>query len=321
MMRLNRETEIAMEVSGAGGLNPKYDAVCKELFLNKEIIAPVLKEVVPEYRNCSIDDVIACIDGSSIVSDPVDNVSAALEYPSSTASINEMPMEMSSVTEKLIRYDARFKALNPRLTTETIRFYLHIDLEVQNDYAPGYPVIKRAIYYAAREISSQLGILTNETNYKALQKTYSIWICNENIPTEIQNTVTSYSFTKSDIIGTTDEPDANFDLMTVIMIRRGNNSGKADIFDYLSGVFSSNVEKVSQYVDVGRSEKIREVFHRMSGLGNSIARENYEKGQQQGEDKVLFLIKKLSDAGRMTDIVRIATDKAYKNQLMKEFAL
>ena len=75
----------------------------------------------------------------------------------------------------------------------------------------------------------------------------------------------------------------------------------------------------------------------MSGLGMSIARENYEKGQQQGyekgqqqgmqqgmqqgEDKVLLLIKKLSDAGRMADIIRIASDKAYKNQLMKEFAL
>ena len=97
---MKQETELTIEASGAGDLNLKYDAVRKELFLNKEIIAPVRKEVMPEYWNCLTDDVIACIDSSSIVSDPVDDVSAALEYPSSTASIEGMPTEMSSVTDK-----------------------------------------------------------------------------------------------------------------------------------------------------------------------------------------------------------------------------
>ncbi len=46
-------------------------------------------------------------------------------------------------------------------------------------------------FYAARELDSQLGVLTEETKYSTLQKSYSIWICNEDIPKEEQNSMTS----------------------------------------------------------------------------------------------------------------------------------
>lgn len=119
----------------------------------------------------------------SISDDPVDDVSTIA---------NQMETEMSSVSDKLIRYDSRFEVINPRLSDSEITICLHIDLEVQNNYSPSnpkYPIIKRGIYYGAREISSQLGIITNETDYNNLEKVYSIWICNENIPKDLQNTV------------------------------------------------------------------------------------------------------------------------------------
>ena len=46
-------------------------------------------------------------------------------------------------------------------------------------------------FYAARELDCQLGVLTEETKYSTLQKSYSIWICNEDIPKEEQNSMTS----------------------------------------------------------------------------------------------------------------------------------
>ena len=105
----------------------------------------------------------------------MDDVSAAV-------SEEKLPVELSSVTDKLIRYDVRFEAVNPKLSNEMLTFFLHIDIEVQNDYKPGYPIIKRGIYYAARDICSQLGVLTEETNYDVLRKAYSIWICNDKVP-------------------------------------------------------------------------------------------------------------------------------------------
>ena len=227
------DTEISLAAVSA--LNPRYDAACKLLFQNREIIAPVLRAVVPEYKNCTMDEVINCIVAASIRDDAVDDVSVA---------VGALPTELESVSDKLIRYDTHFKALNPRLSSQEIQFFLHIDLDVQNDYkpsSPAYPIVKRGIYYAAREISSQLGILAEQTDYDKLEKVYSIWICNDNIPEKLQNTVTSYALTKRDEIGTTDEPDADYDLMSVILIRRGNDHGTAEIFDYLTGIFTSNI--------------------------------------------------------------------------------
>lgn len=95
---------------------------------------------------------------------------------------------------------------------------------------------KRGIYYGAREISSQLGVLTGRTNYNDVEKVYSVWICNENIPKELQNTVTEYTIKKNEVIGKVDEPEADYDLFSVIIVRLGSNEGKEEIFDYLNSV-------------------------------------------------------------------------------------
>ena len=321
------ELKTEIELQAAEVLGAKYDEACRLLFLNKEIIAPVLKAVVPEYKDCTVDEIIACIDESSIKDDPVDDVSVMAAG---------LPTEMTSVSEKLIRYDARFRAVNPKLTSQGIRFYLHIDIEVQNDYMPSnprYPIVKRGIYYAAREISSQLGVLTEKTNYADIQKAYSIWICNESIPKELQNTVTSYALTKQDVIGTTNEPDRDYDLMQVILIRRGNDEGKEEIFDYLTGIFTSNIEKISGYVDVSRNPKVLEGVKAMSGMGQTIATKNYQQGMQQGilqgmqqgmqqgEESMAVLMNRLFSDGRISDAQKAAADPVYRRSLMEYYRL
>ena len=45
---MRQETEI--DLAAAKAIGSKYDEACKRLFQNREIIAPVLKEVVPEYQ-------------------------------------------------------------------------------------------------------------------------------------------------------------------------------------------------------------------------------------------------------------------------------
>ena len=137
---------------------------------------------------------------------------------------------------------------------------------------------KNCIYLAARELGSQLGILTETTDYSRIEKVYSIWICNENIPPKLRNTVSEYVLTKKDVIGVSDEPERDYDLMEVILIRRENDEGSEAIFDYLTGVFTGNLDKIKNYVDTDRNENLREEVKVMSGLGNSIA----EKAQQQG---------------------------------------
>ena len=269
-----------ISIAAAHQRNAKYDEVAKENLHHPKLIAPILKAVIPEYRKYSVSEIVQFIVKDSIEDAPVDDVST----------VANLETEIASVSEKLIRYDSRFKVLNPSLSDENkkISVFLHIDLEVQNNYqptSPSYPIVKRAIYYGAREISSQLGILTDTTNYNDIEKVYSIWICNENIPDELQNTMSSYRITKTDEIGITDEIDSDYDLMNVVIIRRGKNTGDADIFKYLTAYFSSNIDEICNFVDIKDDEEIMEGVKKMSGLGQSI----YDNAQLE---MLLNLVKK-----------------------------
>lgn len=260
----------------------KYDEACKRLFQNREIIAPILKEVVPEYKNSTIKEIIRYIDADSIEEVPVDDIPVKAE---------QLLTEMGSVSDKLILYDTHFKAINPLLSQENLCIHLHIDLEIQNNYRPtnpSYPIVKRGIYYAAREISYQLVTLTEKTDYGEIEKVYSIWICNERIPIKLQNTVTMYSVKKEDIIGNIQEPEEDFDLLNVIIIRRGKET-KEPIFDYLLGIFECDKEKISKYVDIEGNEIVQKEVKEMSGLGQAIMQQGVEKGMQQGVEKGILL--------------------------------
>lgn len=270
--------ETAKDIYAAGALEREYDAACKRVFRNKEIIAPILQMMVPEYKECTVEEVLRCIDEDTMKDVPVEDIPLMLEG---------LPAELSSVTEKLILYDVHFKAINPALSSERICVHLHIDLEMQNEYRPRnpkYPMIKRALYYAVRELSSQLGTLTGTTNYNFLEKVYSIWICNEDIPEKLRDTATSYSIRKDDIIGETAEPEEDFDLLNVIMIRRGGKS-REKIFDFLNAVFQAELQKIEKYTTVTGNEELKQEVECMTGLGMSIAEKNYNKGIERGKEQ------------------------------------
>ena len=272
-------TKEEISIAATSVLDAKYDEAAKEGLHHPKLIAPILKATIDEYKDYSCDEIVQFIVKDSIVDDPIDDVSIIA---------NQLTTENGSISEKLIRYDSRFKAINPKLSNKSINFYLHIDLEVQNDYKPSnpkYPIIKRGIYYGAREISSQLGIITNETNYDKLEKVYSIWICNERVPKKLQNTVTSYTITKNDIIGASDEPEKNYDLMTVIIIRRGEKDSEEDIFDYLNSYFNSDVDGICKYVDIRGDDDALKGVENMTGLGESIYNRGIAKGIEKGIEK------------------------------------
>lgn len=266
-----KETIISVKNRGE-----EYDESAAALFMNKEIVAPVIQMVVPEFQGMSVEDIIRHIETDIVRTDPVDDIPIIMEG---------LPTEMKSVYEKCIRYDTHFKMRNPVLSKEDIAILLHFDLEVQNKYLttnPAYPLIKRAIYYCARELSGQLGRLTKATDYGKLEKVYSIWICNHSIPVEEQNTLSLYSIQKKDLIGKSLDDKAHHDLISVIMIRRGNKSQGDDIFNYLQAVFKSDIITMQKYSDVEWSEELKKEANTMSGLGMSIYEEGIEIGRREG---------------------------------------
>ena len=168
----------------------------------------------------SQEEILQCLDISSITKD--DFVSDIPDIEKDLRLTKE-DSELSSLVEKLVRFDIRFKIINPKLSTEKIRVNLHIDMEAQKSYRPSnpsYPILKRAVYYVARDLSSQLSMITQATDYSKLEKCYSIWICAEDVPKKLQNTLTEYSFSKKDIIGVADEPEEDYDLITIFISTR-----------------------------------------------------------------------------------------------------
>ena len=97
--------------------------------------------------------------------------------------------EDSTITEGSVTYDIRFYAIIPG-TEEKIS--LIINIEAQNDFYPGYPIIKRAIYYCSRMVSSQYGREFTNSHYEKIKKVYSVWICTKP-PACRQNTINRYT--------------------------------------------------------------------------------------------------------------------------------
>ena len=261
---MNKETKKAVVASNAVGST--LDKAIKNLFKYKAILAPVLQYAVPEFEGYTVKEIMQSIDAESISDNvPVEDI---------PPEILDRGTEMTSFTEKTIFYDKHFVVRNPKLSKEIV-VMLHIDFEVQNDYkphSPSYAIVQRAMYYAARELGSQLGDLTDTTNYGDLEKVYSIWVCNNVSDPELKNTMTMYSMHKEDVIGSTNEPVSEYDLMSVIMIRRGTGAQQSDekIFDYLTSVFEGDIEKLEKYTDMDSEPEIRKEVKNMSGIGESL---------------------------------------------------
>lgn len=292
----------------------KYDAACKKVWSHPEIIAPLLKAVVDEYDGYENEDIIKFI-GSISDDTPVSDIRNVAE---------ELNTEFSSLNEKTVYFDKLFKARNPKLTNGDVVISLHIDLEFQNEFSKqnlGYNVVKRAIYYAAREISAQLGTLTSKTNYNDIEKVYSIWVCSENIPDDEKNSISKYRITREDVCGKCNEENDLHDLIEVVILRRGTDDvDNNSIFDYLYGVYNSDIEKINEYVST--TPEIESEVKVMSGFGANIAKNSFAKGKDEGivegENMFAKLIQYLLKNNKNSDIDRVTVDEEYRKQMYRE---
>lgn len=140
---------MAQDINTSSGENIRYDMSCKRLLSQKRILAWILQGCVPEFKGCSITDI-----AELYIEDELQVSSMAVMPDTTNASekISGMVTEDASVTEGVITYDIRFMATAPH-TEEPIS--LIINIEAQNNFYPGYPLLKRGIYYCSRMISAQ----------------------------------------------------------------------------------------------------------------------------------------------------------------------
>ena len=125
------------------------DQSAKNIFSYKPIMSNILKYTVEEYRDCSLEEIMNCIEGDTI------QTGTALVEEDMAKTIRGEDTEFHTTDEAPAAFDILFRSLNPKAEGKLL-VNLHIDFEIQQNYTPGYPVVKRSIYYGCRKLSAQL---------------------------------------------------------------------------------------------------------------------------------------------------------------------
>ena len=287
---------LGKEIDSAG-LKASYDAACKKLLANKVILAWIMKSCLEEYRNCSVQDIAErYIEGEPQIAQTAVHPDEGAEL------IRGASTEDSTIHEGTVTYDIRFYALAP-VSGELIS--LIINVEAQNDFYPGYPVIKRGIYYGSRMISSQYGKEFTESHYEKIKKVYSLWICMDP-PEYRKNTINRYSIQEECLAGNVKENPANYDLLTAVMICLGDTGKETQtsILKLLEVLLSSDREAdekkriLQEEFAIRMTRALESEVSVMCNLSKGVEEKGIARGVVQG---VLFSIRKLMESTKWTE--------------------
>ena len=129
------------------------------------------------------------------------------------------------------------------------------------------------------------------SDYKQLEKCYSIWICRDEIPQEAHYSISVYEMSNTKNTSPHSTAKENYDLMTLVIIKLGDkvyNGSETDegygLFRFLNAIMYPHTETfmdtMSEYIDFSENEELwKEVTH-MSGLGQSVFEDGREEGIQ-----------------------------------------
>ena len=286
------ETSVATGLRAAGE-KAQLDAACKRLLSEKRILAWIMKSCLEEYRDCDVKEIAErYIEGTPQVGEePV--------HPDEAPRIHGMSTEDSSIHEGTVVYDVRFTALAPS-TGEPIR--LIINLEAQNNYHPGYPIVMRALYYCCRLISSQYGREFTHGRYDKIKKVYSIWICSE-APEDRKNSIFRYRIAEDVFAGQTKErePKKHYDVMTALILCLGSPEDEREngALDILNSLLSENLtaeqkmKKLKEY-EIPITQQLDEEVSLMCNLSQGIENRALARGREKGrEDEKKAIARKL----------------------------
>ena len=129
------------------GKNAAYDAAAKKLLASRKILAWILKYCVEEFKESEIAD----IRDRYIIGTP--EVALTPVLPDQTNAVSHIrgeSTEDATLTEGRVTFDIRFRAVTP----EEDPLELIINVEAQRSSHLTYPLMKRAVYYCSRLISS-----------------------------------------------------------------------------------------------------------------------------------------------------------------------
>ena len=242
--------------------NAAYDHLAKRLLARKSILAYILKYAVSEFVDCSLDDIAKkYIEGEPLLhinTVPLDD----------TLDIKGKHTESNSPLEGLVTFDIIFDAFAP--TGEPIKLIINIEPQ-KTTTSIGYKLMKRAVYYVARLISSQKEKEFHGDDYNSLKKVYSIWIAMD-VQHYRANSIQEYSLTEKVLHGDFHDKLQNYDLIKIIILNLGIKSTSHKLLDLLHLLFmdlKSSEEKeiiLHDQYNIDLTHDMRKELTNMGGL-------------------------------------------------------
>lgn len=205
-----------------GSDNAKYDQHAKHLLASRKLLAEIVKKVVPEFQDASIDDIAEkYIEGTPLVG----------SIPVAPGLTNTMPSKISggrnedgAPKEGYITYDILFHARAPG-TGEPMTLIINVEAQrSQKESTLGYHLMKRAVFYACRLISSQKEREFEGKDYNSIKKIYSIWICMDSPSRD--SYINRYRLEEKHLLHRYEEPQENYDLVNIVLISLGEKADK-----------------------------------------------------------------------------------------------
>lgn len=268
----------------------KMDSMCKKILSNKIILAWIIKSVVKEYAGYGVAEIASeLIEGTPKISEVLLHRD---EVYVDERIVGENTEDIT-VTEGKATFDIYFTAIVPddfNNNSEWTKLYMNV--EPQDEFYIGYPIIKRGVYYGCRMISSQYEKEFKNSEYGKIKKVYSIWICTDP-PKYRQNSIERYFIGEEKIVGDIEEEKESYDLINVIMICIGTdedtyNNTDNKLLRLLNVLFFDGITvEDKKYIlenefNIPMTVELEREVQDMGDYGAGVLRRGFEKGMKEG---------------------------------------
>ena len=316
MTPIVRQTNLAQTIDLAAS-RARYDECAKKLLTYKAIVAWILKSCTKEFsqysvrficNNCLRDDIE--VSSRAVHQEQLDRD----EMLNGNEQISSLNSEANSIKDQTVYYDIRFKAYIPD-NEEPLQMI--INLEIQLNDTPGYPLVTKGFYYCARMISEQYGTVFTGEHYEKLQKVYSIWICPDPAKKR-RNGIFRYHTVQDPVWAKAYETPDNYDLMEVVIVNLGDADKKSDleILDLLNTLFSLSVsseikkKRLQEDFGIAMTEEFESEVQDMCNLGKALVEQGIEQGiEQKNLDLAKMMLKDKEPIDKIVKYTGFATDK------------
>ena len=231
------------------------DDYAKCILADPQILANIVKVIVPEFREYSIKDIIPCI-GETIVS---------LTVPEKLC----IKIESDGTEDVDIKVEAQKSISYTKL---------------------GYHIESRMVYYMARLVSSQKNVEFIKSNYDDIKDVYSIWICMDTEADE--DSIIELGLQPRVIYGNTIWlPQRSIMNGAVIRIRSRADveESKNRLIAMLEVLFSGRArqDKMNQLEEYGleMTTELEGCVNDMCNISDLLVEESEERGERRGMER------------------------------------